>query len=72
MKIKQLSRDSMLANINGLSLNDRAYCGPYGVVQCVKTAAQAGSRRFTVTGSKKIRNGGNWTMASLRRAIESK
>ena len=69
MKIKKLTRESMLANINGLSLNDKAYCGPYGVVQCVKSASQAGMRRFTVSGSKKIRNGGNWTMSSLRKAI---
>ena len=62
-KIKTLTRESMLANINGLSLGDKAYCGPYGVVTC------RGKRTFSIAGSTKLRNGGNWTMSAIRKAI---
>ena len=79
-KTKTLSKDAMLRNIGGLSLGDRAYCGPYGTVTCTKAAYSfnakglmpkriRGARRCKVTGSKKIANGGNYTMASLRKAI---
>ena len=78
-RTKTLSRDAMIRNINGLSLGDRAYCGPYGTITCVKSATVLskgvlpksirGARRFKVTNSKKIANGGNYTMASLRKAI---
>lgn len=71
MKTKTLNQKAMLANINGLSKGDRAYCGPYGTVTCTESAREAknGVRRFKVSGSEKLRNGGNWTLANLRKAI---
>ena len=89
-KIKTLTREAMIKNICGLSLGDRAYCGPYGTVTCIRSAFgtnlseernvtgnfrgmqhgfRRNSRRFSVSGSTKIHNGGNYTMASLRKAI---
>lgn len=88
-KTKTLTREAMLKNIRGLSLGDRAYCGPYGTITCTHSAnsrqvdftnvsdnhrgMQFGytrnTRRFSVSGSTKIHNGGNYTMASLRKAI---
>ena len=72
-KTKTLSKNAMLRNINGLSLGDRAYCGPYGTVTCTKKACAAtkSPRRFKVANSKKLRNGGNHTMKSIRKAIEA-
>lgn len=72
-KRKTLDRKHMLANINGLSLGDRAYCGPYGTITCTKKACALtkSPRRFKVSNSTKIRNGGNHTMKSLRKAIEA-
>ena len=69
-----LSRKAMLRNINGLSEGDKAYCGPYGTIQCYKAAKNShnGKRMFKVSGSKHLVNRGNWTMTSLRKAIESK
>ena len=75
MRTKMMTRKSTLRNINGLSEGDRAYCGPYGTVTCTKKAVYIGesavrnSRRFKVTGSKKIANGGNYSMRALRKAI---
>ena len=75
MRTKRLTRESMLKNINGLSLGDRAYCGPYGMITCTKAAGRAnangtyGARRFKVTNSTKIANGGNYSMKALRKAI---
>ena len=75
MKTKTLTRESMLRNINGLSEGDRAYCGPYGTVTCTKKASRIGestkrgSRRFKIQNSKKLRNGGNYSMAAIRKAI---
>ena len=71
MRTKILNRRSMFRNIAGLSLGDRAYCGPYGTVTCIKAASEArdGVRRFKVAGSKKLANGGNWTLKGLREAI---
>ena len=37
-KIKTLNKTAMLKNICGLSIGDRAYCGPYGTVTCIKGA----------------------------------
>lgn len=91
-KTKTLTREAMIKNIRGLSLGDKAYCGPYGTVTCTSMAIHAGgtlvdeknssgnfrgmtvgykrnTRRFSVSGSTKIHNGGNYTMASLREAI---
>lgn len=70
-KVKTLTREAMVKNINGLSLGDRAYCGPYGTITCTKKACSAtkSPRRFKVANSSKIRNGGNHTMKSLRKAI---
>ena len=72
MKIKTLNKTKMLANIGGLSKGDRAYCGPYGTVQCTKAASESksGRRMFKVTGSRMIANRGNWTMRALREAIQ--
>lgn len=89
-KTKKLNREAMIRNINGLSIGDRAYCGPYGTVTCIKDAGgfidgnklnvaenqrgiatgfKRNTRKFSVSGSTKIHNGGNYTMASLRKAI---
>lgn len=91
-KTKTLTREAMIKNIRGLSLGDRAYCGPYGTVTCTHSACASegelicdcniagnlrgmqkgfkrNTRRFSVSGSTKIHNGGNYTMASLRKAI---
>ena len=91
-KTKTLTREAMIKNICGLSIGDKAYCGPYGTVTCTSLAIHAGgmfvveknssgnyrgmtvgykrnTRRFSVSGSTKIHNGGNYTMASLRKAI---
>jgi len=87
-KTKTLTREAMLRNINGLSIGDRAYCGPYGTITCVSEAdtelisdrncagnfrgmqhSVRNTRKFSVSGSTKIHNGGNWTMKSLRKAI---
>lgn len=70
-KTKVLRKESVIRNINGLSLGDRAYCGPYGTVTCTKKACAItkSPRRFKVEHSTKIRNGGNHTMKSLRKAI---
>lgn len=91
-KTKTLTREAMIKNICGLSLGDKAYCGPYGTVTCTALAVRKGgelldmknvsgnfrgmtvgfkrnTRRFSVSGSTKIHNGGNYTMASLRKAI---
>ena len=75
MRTKKLTRESMLKNINGLSIGDRAYCGPYGTITCTKAAGRTntnstyGARRFKVTNSTKIANGGNYSMKALRKAI---
>ena len=75
MRTKTLNRDATIKNINGLSLGDRAFCGPYGTITCTRSAvyigksAVRGSRRFKVTNATKIRNGGNYSMAALRKAI---
>ena len=34
MKTKTLNKEAMIRNIRGLSLGDRAYCGPYGTITC--------------------------------------
>ena len=71
MKTKKLSASAMLRNINGLSKGDGAYCGPYGVVTCTESAreSKSGVRKFKVSGSSRLRNGGNWTMNAIRRAV---
>lgn len=69
MKTKVLNKVAMLKNINGLSYGDRAYCGPYGTVECYATKSHDGARKFSVSGSTKLRNGGNWNMKALRKAI---
>ena len=78
MKTKILNKDAVLKNINGLSVGDRAHCGPYGIITCTKAASRSakgiscqkrGARLFKVANSKMLRNGGNWTMTKLRKAI---
>lgn len=70
-KNKILDKHHMINNINGLSIGDRAYCGPYGTITCTKKACSItkSPRKFKVSNSIKIRNGGNHTMKSLRKAI---
>ena len=70
MKTKTLNKAAMLRNINGLSYGDRAYCGPYGTIECYSSKTYDGARKFSVSGSTKLRNGGNWSMKALRKAIE--
>lgn len=78
-KTKTMSKEAVIANINGLSLGDRAHCGPYGIITCTKTATikgvtpvrKRGARRFKVSNSIYLRNGGNWTMSALRKAINA-
>lgn len=79
MRTKTLNKKAVLANINGLSFGDRAFCGPYGIITCIKPATMRphgivprrvrGTRRFKVQNSTKIANGGNYSMKSLRKAI---
>jgi len=71
MKTKTLSKQKMVLNIRGLSKGDRAYCGPYGTVTCVKAASESksGKRMFKVTNSARLTNRGNWTYTALREAI---
>lgn len=70
--MKKNDNSRLVSNIQGLSLGDRAHCGEFGVVECYQTASanKYGRRMFKVSGAKAIRNGGGWTMKSLRKAIE--
>lgn len=73
MTLRSIFEKSILDNINGLSLGDRAHCGPYGIVTCTHAAEGRGRgkapRKFSVSRSKKLQNRGNWTMRQLREAI---
>lgn len=74
MRTKNLTNESMIKNINGLSEGQKAYCGPYGTIRCTKRASEwrpnaKVPRKFSVSGSSKIQNRGNYTMAQLRKAI---
>ena len=74
MKTKSLTNDAMIRNINGLSEGQKAYCGPYGTIKCTKRASEWSPnaktpRKFSVSGSTKIQNRGNYTMSQLRKAI---
>lgn len=74
MKTKRLTNEAMIRNINGLSEGQKAYCGPYGTVTCTKRASEwtpnpKVPRKFSVSGSTKIQNRGNYTMKQLRKAI---
>lgn len=76
MKNKILTREAMLRNIGGLSVGDRAYCGPYGTVRCTSAASDwvpnaKVPRKFSVSGNVNgvLQNRGNWTMAAIRKAI---
>ncbi len=71
MKTKILNKEKMIKNINGLGKGDRAYCGPFGTVQCTKSAAESktGTRMFKVSASVKLTNRGNWTFKALKKAI---
>ena len=76
MKTKTLNKKSMIRNIGGLSVGDKAYCGPYGTVRCTKKASSWSPnaripRKFSVSGSTKIQNRGNYTMKQLRQAISA-
>lgn len=75
-KTKTLTREAMLRNIGGLSVGDRAYCGPYGVIKCTNAASEwvpnaKTPRKFSVSGNKNgvLRNRGNYTMMQIRKAI---
>lgn len=74
MKNKKLTNEAMLKNINGLSVGQKAYCGPYGVVTCTSSASDWQPnpkipRKFSVSGSTRLANRGNYTMKQLRKAI---
>ena len=71
MNTKEPAASAMLRNINGLTKGDVAYCGPYGTVTCTESARESktGVRKFKVSGSSRLRNGGNWTMNAIRRAV---
>ena len=74
MKMKTLTNESMLRNVNGLSVGQKAYCGPYGTITCTHRASSwvpnaKVPRKFSVSGSTKLQNRGNWTMKQLRKAI---
>ena len=76
MKTKTMSNEAMLKNINGLSEGQKAYCGPYGTVTCTKRASEWSPnakvpRKFSVSGSSKLTNRGNYTMKQLREAIKA-
>lgn len=70
-KTKMLNKTATLRNINGLSLNDRAYCGPYGTITCYAAANKAAKspRLFSVHGATKLDNRDGWTMSLLRKYI---
>ena len=73
-KTKSLNKKSMIRNIGGLSVGDKAYCGPYGTVCCTSAASEWSPkakvpRKFSVSGSGRLQNRGNYTMAQLRKAI---
>ena len=75
-KQKVLNIDAMIRNINGLSVGDRACCGPYGIVTCTNAASDwvpnaKVPRKFSVSANKngKLRNRGNYTMKQIRTAI---
>jgi hypothetical protein len=70
-KTKTLNKTATLRNINGLSLNDRAYCGPYGTITCYAAANKAAKspRLFSVNGATKLNNSDGWTMSLLRKHI---
>lgn len=77
-KTKILTREAMIRNIAGLSVGDRAYCGPYGTVTCTARASEWSPtarvpRKFSVSGNTNglLKNRGNWTMKALRMAISA-
>lgn len=74
MKTKTMTNEAMLRNIGGLSVGQKAYCGPYGTITCTSRASEwtpnpRVPRKFSVSGSTKLQNRGNWTMKQLRKAI---
>lgn len=70
-KMTMFNPVTMIRNINGLSVGDSAYCGQYGKITCTRAANRVTKkpRLFKVAKSTLIRNGGNWTMTNLRKAI---
>lgn len=74
-KNMQLSEKAkIIRNIGALSLGDRAHCGQFGTVTCTKKASAwvpnaKTPRKFSVSGSRKLVNRGNYTMKQLRKAI---
>lgn len=74
MKTKMLTNEALIKNINGLSVGQKAYGGPYGTITCTHCASEWSPnprrpRKFSVSGSTKIQNRGNWTIKQLRKAI---
>lgn len=67
---KQDMKKVYFTRIRGLGKNDRAHCGEYGIVRCVKAASEtkAGRRQFQVTQSSKIANK-RYDIATIREAI---
>lgn len=74
-KKKYLARINKLTpmhlNAKDQVITPRAICGDYGIIECRQSAKLDlyNKRVFSVTGSKKLRNGGVWTYAGLRKAI---
>lgn len=75
-KTKSLNKEAMLRNIGGLSVGQRAYCGPYGTITCTSAASAwvpnpKIPRKFSVSANKNgiLRNRGNYTLTQLRQAI---
>lgn len=73
-KSKTPATEALIKNINGLSEGQRAHGGQYGIITCTKRASSWSPnakvpRKFSVSGSTKIQNRGNYTMKQLRKAI---
>lgn len=74
-KKKYLARINKLTpmhvNAKDRLVTPRAICGDYGIIECHHSAEVDvyNKRIFKVIGSKKLRNGGVWTYAGLRKAI---
>ena len=77
-KIKGVQDDlQFIRNVNRLSkggASQRANSRRYGTVTITESAdmSKHGIRRFSVSGSKRLHNGGSYTMTSLRKAVLSR
>jgi len=75
MRIKVLTREATVINIDGLTERKGiAYCGKWGNIRCtyspkIRNYENGRSRKFSVSGSKALHNGGGYTMKTLRKTI---